>query len=250
MDIRGTIGGPAHCGNGVWKAATNWIAIGVKNVVVSTAIPCSHERNCPMPRFTYALGPLVAMTAVMLGGCEKKVEMTNASAEDVAKAMKDQDGFKPGQWNASVEIVDVRLEGLPPKDAEMATVMAKAMKGKKQVSATCLTPEQAKKPVTDMFAGKDKGVCTYQKFSMVGGKMDAVMVCTPPGGGTGKMTLTLDGVYKADSYAVNVQMKGTDMPGSPLGASMTMFGKNNGTRTGDCKPGAGSAGKAGGKPDV
>ena len=230
---------------GIGKTATNWIAIGVKNVVVSVSIPCSHERNDHMPALKFAFAPVVAATALMLGGCEKKVEMTNASAEDVAKAMKDQDSFKPGQWNTTVEIIDVKLEGLPPKDAEMASMMAKAMKGKKQSQESCLTPEQAKKPVTEMFAGKDKGICTYDKFSMVAGKMDAVMVCAPPGGGAGKMQLTLDGDYKAESYAVNVQMKGTDMPGSPPGASMTMFGKNTGTRMGDCKADSGgSVGKA------
>ena len=179
---------------------------------------------------------LIALTPfILLASCGKgDVDMKNASVADVAKTMEDQQKLNPGAWSTTVEIVDVKLGGLTPKDAQMAETISRAMKGQKKTTETCLTPEQSKKSVTEMFAGRNADNCTYESFKMSDGNMDAVMSCAPPGG-QGKMTLSMKGRYGADSYDMAVQMDGSGMPGSPPGASMTMVGKNSGKRTGDCK---------------
>jgi hypothetical protein len=174
---------------------------------------------------------------VLLASCGKgDVDMKNASVAEVAKTMEDQQKLDPGAWSTTVEIIDVKLSGLDPKDAPMAEAMSRAMKGQKKTIETCLTPEQSKKSVTEMFAGRNADHCSYESFKMSDGNMDAVMTCAPPGT-QGKMTLSMKGRYGADSYDMAVQMVGSGMPGSPPGAGMTMVGKNSGKRTGDCKKG-------------
>jgi Protein of unknown function (DUF3617) len=183
--------------------------------------------------------PMLALVAALgLAACNKDVDMKNASLADVGKALEGRQRLDPGQWTTTVEILDVKMTGLSEKEQAMAATMTQAMKGQKRSQDTCLTPEQAKKPVSEMFAGPDQGNCRYDSFKLSGGNMDAIMACTPPspqpGVAAGKMTLTLKGKYEGDKYDVHVQMNGAGMPGSPPGSTMTMIGRNSGTRTGNC----------------
>ena len=173
--------------------------------------------------------------AVLLTGCNKGVELKNASVEDVAKATKDAHFIKAGQWATTSEILSVELEGLPPEARQMGAAMAKTMVGRKNGFESCVTEEQSKKPAADLFAGGGKGNCAYDKFSMSGGKIDAVMNCTSPSG-PGKMMMTMNGNYSDEAYSINVAMKMPGSPGMP-GSGMMMKAKNSGKRTGECKKG-------------
>lgn len=173
--------------------------------------------------------------AVLLAGCNKGVELENASVEDVAKATKDAHFIKPGEWTTTTEIVSVALPGLPEQSRQMGEAMSKTMVGRKNSFASCVTEAEAKKPAAGLFAGGDSGNCTYDKFTMSGGKLNALMSCKQPGG-KGAMTMAMDGDYGDESYNVNVEMKMTGGQGM-MGSGMTMKARNSGKRTGECKKG-------------
>ena len=51
------------------------------------------------------------------------------------------------------------------------------MNQRAEAHRSCLTPEEAKRPKEDFFAGAAKN-CRYERFDMGSGKIDAVMKCT------------------------------------------------------------------------
>lgn len=179
----------------------------------------------------YAIAALVP--AIMLAGCNKGVEMKNASADEVAAATKEANFIKPGKWSTTSEVLAVNLEGLPAEAKAMGDAMSKSMVGRKNTFESCVTEEESKKPAAKMFAGNDKGNCVYDKFAMGGGKMDAVMTCTPLGG-PGKINMTMNGSYGDDAYSIDVEMKVEGPPDSP-GSAMTIKAKNSGIRKGECE---------------
>lgn len=178
---------------------------------------------------------IVLAPAVLLAGCNKGVELKNASVEDVAEATKDAHFITPGQWSTTSEIVSVDLEGLPAEAQKMGASISQSMIGRKNSFESCVTEAESKKPAADLFAGGGKGSCTYDKFVMAGGKIDAAMTCTSPNG-PGKVTMSMNGDYGDDAYTINVAMKMPGSPGMP-GSGMTMKAKNSGKRTGECKKG-------------
>lgn len=172
--------------------------------------------------------------ALLLAGCNKGVEMKNASVEQVAEAAKDAKFIDPGQWTSTTEIVSVNLDGLPAAQQKMGEAMTKQMVGRKQTAQNCVTEEEAKKPAAGLFAGGDASACTYDNFKMAGGKLDATMTCKGKGPGAGTMHMTMAGDYAGDTYNVDVEMKmegGQGMPGS----GMTIKARNAGKRIGECK---------------
>ena len=70
------------------------------------------------------------------------------------------------------------------------------------------------------------GACEYSKFSMSGGRINAVLQCKGPQGTT---QLTMLGTYDATSYATTNIL----VIGGPQG-SMRMTTRMTGKRVGDC----------------
>lgn len=172
---------------------------------------------------------ILLATATLLAGCNKGVEMKNASVEDVAKATKDAHFITPGQWTNETEILSIDMSGVPEAEKPMLAAVTKAMVGKKQSFSNCVSEEEAKRPAAGMFSGGNKGDCTYDSFAMAGGKMDAVMTCKGKGG-PGAMNMTLSGTYSDTDYAMNVTMKVSGQ-GQP---AMAFKARNTGKRTGAC----------------
>ena len=170
---------------------------------------------------------------LLLAACDNspKVEAENASLEEVAGKVREANAgsamiVRPGQWESSVELESVEIPGMPPEAlAQMKKTMARVATGHK----TCLTPEQAKKPKEDFFAGANSN-CRYDKFSMDDGKLTGTMRCTNPQGG-GAQLIQFDGTYSPDSY--EMRMASTveaASPGGPMKMVMHMTSK----RTGEC----------------
>ncbi len=81
--------------------------------------------------------------------------------------------LQPGKWQTVVKILSIDAPGLP---AQMAGPMKQQMSAMgAQTVETCVTPEMAAKPPENMFGGAQN--CTYEKFEMTGGKIDATLVC-------------------------------------------------------------------------
>lgn len=169
--------------------------------------------------------PLIA--AVALSACDSKdsVEAKNESVESVAKKVAATSVRPlPGRWESTMTVDRMEMKGVP----------AAATQGMRQNMGshsfvTCLTPEQASKPEGDFFRPGESG-CTYDSFTMDGGKVDAVMTCKQPGGQRVSKT-TMSGTYGETAYEMKLSSQSEIQAGMPMSMSMTI--KSH--RVGDCK---------------
>lgn len=150
------------------------------------------------------------------------------TAEEVAEEMN-RVTLEPGEWENTVEIVDVKIDGLPEG---APTSMMDSMKGKVTTSKSCITEEQAKNPGAQFFAAQEKTNCEVKKFNMSGGAVSSEMTCNDMGGAPGEMTMTMDGQYGPSSYDMTM-----NMIGGAAGMKMNISAKSNGKRIGKCPAG-------------
>lgn len=168
--------------------------------------------------------------ALPLAACnsEPNVDARNASAEEVAEQVADAGGsesfVRPGKWESRVQIEEFELPGAPPE----AKAAMRRMYDRVQVSESCLTPENAKRPKEDFFAGQNKN-CRYDHFTMGDGKIDAVMKCTGEGMA---QTMAMQGSYSPDAYQMRMSMKADAGAGPPGGMTMAM--RVDAKRVGEC----------------
>ena len=150
------------------------------------------------------------------------------TAEEVAQEMN-RVTLEPGEWENSVEIVDVKIEGLP--EGAPAGIMD-SMKGKVTKSKSCITKEQAENPGAEFFAAQEKTNCEVKKFEMSGGAVSSEMACSNMGGAPGNMTMVMDGQYGPSSYDMTMNMNG-----GASGMKMDITAKSIGKRIGACPTG-------------
>jgi hypothetical protein len=108
------------------------------------------------------------------------------------------------------------------------------MVGQKTTVSNCVTPEQAARPSANFMAAQKNSNCTYQDFSMEGGRMTGTMTCSG-GQVPGQMEMAMEGEYSARSYDMNMDMNAKGMPG---GMTMTIKARTTGRKVGECTPGA------------
>jgi hypothetical protein len=129
--------------------------------------------------------------------------------------------LQPGEWEMKSEVVSITAEGLP---AGMTEGM-KANAG--STTRTCMTPEDAKGPKGDMFAGDKSGNCKSEGFNWSGGSIKGKVTCNP--NGPGKTVMEMDGSYGAQN--IDMKMKSeTDLGGKPMKMEMRVSGH----RVGEC----------------
>jgi hypothetical protein len=185
-----------------------------------------------MPRLIAAL-PLLLLAACNQQSTQEsaaktgEVSLTNAAPSEVAKQARAAGPahFAPGEWETIVEVTDMEMPGMPPQMREQMTARLKATT--KSVK-TCMTAEQAAKPEASVLTGKTDGNCTYQNYSMAGGRIDATLVCKSP---QGQLTQVIGGTFTDTSFALASSM---DASGGP-GGGMKMKARTTGKRIGDCK---------------
>jgi hypothetical protein len=175
---------------------------------------------------------MLVLPLALVAACDNspKVEAENASIEEVAgKVRAANEGstmiVRPGKWESNVELESIEIPGMPAEAvAQMKKTMARVTTGHQ----SCLTPEQAKKPKEDFFAGA-KSNCRYDKFSMDDGKMTGTMRCTSPQGGT--QLIQFDGTYAPESYEMRMA---SSVEGGAPGGAMKMVMKMSSKRIGEC----------------
>lgn len=150
-------------------------------------------------------------------------------AEEVAKKVQAVK-LQPGQWETTVEILDVKMEGLP--EGAPAGMMNN-MIGTTTTVKSCITKEQAEKPNADFLSAQKDANCTYSSFDMSGGLIKAAMSCSGKDR-PGELKLNMTGKYGTDSYEMNQEM---NMAGFQPGMSMAMKSKVTGRHIGDCPTG-------------
>ena len=172
-----------------------------------------------------ALAPLTACNA---GG--PSVSATNASEAEVkakvAAATGGADMIAPGRWEGTMTINEMKMPKLP---ADAQAKLAGKIGGTQPI-VSCVTEEdvRAKRAFFTGDKGDDKS-CTYNRFTMGGGKIDAAMTCKNDGG---NMTATMTGTFSPDAY--HMQMASNTDSSSPY-AAMSMKMTINAKRTGACR---------------
>lgn len=167
-------------------------------------------------------GLLTTALILALAGCGEQ-KKGNMSAEQVADELA---GMKinPGQWEATNEILSVSAPGMPKNVVQQML--------RKTIVRNCITPEQAANPDANFLAAQKDSNCTYQDWSMSGGKMSGIMTCGGEGM-PGQMKMNMQGRYGATSYAMDMSMETAGMPG---GMNMTVKSRTTGRRVGECAP--------------
>lgn len=163
--------------------------------------------------------------ALAIAGCNSKsdVEAKNESVAAVASKIAASDiKPRPGRWESNLKIESLDMPGVPPQARD---AMNSAMSAKKAYF-TCLTPAQANRPDASFFQKAATG-CTYDHFTMAGGKLDAEVTCNR---GPGPAKMTMQGSYGEDNYAVRVSSQ-TNMS---AGAQMKMTMAISSRRVGEC----------------
>ncbi|KPP88256.1 MAG: DUF3617 domain-containing protein [Erythrobacter sp.] len=128
----------------------------------------------------------------------------------------------PGLYRSEVELVDVDIPGAPPEATEM-------MRGQMaQSNEFCLTEEDVEEGYRRMASEPQGDNCSFTKFDVDGGEIDAAMTCSDPDGGS--MNITMQGTGGETSSEFMMRMAG-NFGGSGEG-SMTM--KQSSERIGDC----------------
>ena len=177
---------------------------------------------------------LTAATGLLLlsacGKSEEKAAVDGSlSADDVADAAAALK-LTPGQWETTMEIIDVKMEGLPEG---APGGMMNNMIGTKTTIKSCITPEQAEKPNAEFLSAQKDANCSYSTFDMSGGLIKAAMTCSSKEQ-PGEVKLNMTGKYGSGSYEMNQDMS---MAGFQPGMAMAMKSKVTGRHIGDCPAG-------------
>jgi hypothetical protein len=183
---------------------------------------------------------LYVLIPMGLAACDSgpRVDVKDANLSEVGEAVAKSgvaadDAFQvhPGKWESKVTIEAMELPGMP---TGMQEQMKSTFAQHQPPSFTsCLTPEEARKPKADFFAGKDNN-CRYDHFRMGDGKIDAKMRCDA---GEAVQSMAMAGSYSPESYSMTVTSVRTGGAGPAGEVRMKM--RMEAKRIGDCdgKPG-------------
>ena len=175
-----------------------------------------------MPRLSPKFAPLALIALAALAACHKgEVAGQKDSAPKLAAAADVKP--LPGLWESTAKIEKMDLgEAMPP---QVRAQVEKAM-GMQKVGSSCLSAADIEKPKAGFF--NQQSGCTYQAFSMSGGKITGVMSCANQVGGT--QTVKLSGSYSATSYDMHIDSEAQ----LPNGMGMTTSMAISSRRVGDC----------------
>lgn len=128
----------------------------------------------------------------------------------------------PGEWETTVQVTRMSVANMPqgvnPPTPPPTTVRS------------CITPEQAARPNANFLTGSgETGGCTYQDFSMAGGRMQGTITCTAQ---DTTMRSTFNGQFTPASYEMTTQVET-----QAGGMTMNMETRTTARRVGDCPAG-------------
>ncbi len=163
---------------------------------------------------------LASATALALAACG-----SGEKGGEGSSILGGSSAMQPGEWEMTIETLNVSAPNMPPE------AMAQ-MKRPPVTTKTCMSEEEAKGPKPETFTGNAGGAnCKAEGFSWAGGKIKGKTVCSGPGG-SGNMTMDMDGEYARTSMTVNMKMKTEQQ-----GMAMDMETRITGKRIGDCPAG-------------
>lgn len=177
------------------------------------------------------LALIIPALILPLAACNQSpsVSATNATQGEVQEKVAAAGGgvmVNPGRWEGKMIMHDLDMPNLPAAAKEQM----KASMNRETSFISCVTPEDVKKQKAFFTGDKDDKSCKYDRFTMAGGKIDAVMHCDR--GAAGKMASTMSGSYSPDSYNMTMDSKAEGK--GPMGA-MTIKMSVEAKRVGACK---------------
>lgn len=147
--------------------------------------------------------PLAA--ALALAGCgggdKAPAAGETVSAQQVAERAQGAVTPTPGKYTSSMELLDFAMPGMP--DAAKAQMRQAFASGLAQGNEFCMTAEQA--DPRQMLQNMAESKCTFSKFDVDGGKVDAQMSCTGDDGIAS--TVQMQGQMTADSSTMTMAME-------------------------------------------
>lgn len=170
---------------------------------------------------------IASVGAMLLAGCSGGNADADAdgdgkvSSGEAARQAKDElPKPQPGLYKTTVTVTNIAIPGMPPEMKGHGAGLSRTMED-------CLTQDEVDKGFEALVKQGQDGECSYEKFDLAGGKLDAVMVC------------------KAEGREARMEMSGTTTSTSAdLEATMAMAfdGSGEGTmsftakheRIGDC----------------
>lgn len=98
------------------------------------------------------------------------------TAKEVArKATAEGIRPQPGLYRATITMTGIDIPGMPPE-------MAGHGAGMTTTTEDCLTEDEVDNGFEELLKQGQNGECSYERFNLNGGKLDAVMVCKTPEG--------------------------------------------------------------------
>ncbi|MBR0553351.1 DUF3617 domain-containing protein [Stakelama marina] len=144
----------------------------------------------------------------------------------VAAATAGGPNVRPGEWKTTTTIVDFDMALPPGAPPGMLDMVKSRMNSHGMSHSQCITAADLR-DAPQKLVKSSKGKCSYDSFSMAGGKLHATATCNMEQSGTMKMTM--DGRYTATTMDSTMEMRGK-VPSGPMRMTMKMHGQ----RTGDC----------------
>lgn len=171
---------------------------------------------------------ILTVSSLMLASCggdSGSESGESLSIEEVAEiAQESAVKPEPGQYTVTTELLEINIPGAPEG---MADMMGNAMGG--QARSYCLSQDDVDSGFEEMARqSQEGGDCTFERFDIDGGDMDAKMVCNMQG--QGQMTMTMNGTGSSTSSEMDMTMEG-NITGV---GDMNMRMKVTHERTGDC----------------
>ena len=156
----------------------------------------------------------IAALGVALSAC--------SGADDVSTADADTDSDGAVSLNEAAQ--DAQASGIRPQPGKYR--VTSDMGGMKTNVEYCLTPEDAEGGFEDLMQEGQDGDCSYEKFELSGGELDAVLICKT---GAGDMRMTMAGDVSPTSSDLDMTMSG-----SMGGMNVDMIMNTKQERIGDC----------------
>ena len=178
-------------------------------------------------------GTLMGLAALTLAGCGSGNESGNGAgnaptAEQVQEAAKSISRPTPGEYRQTVEITRFEVPGMSEEQAEQFRTMLANVPDK----TFCLTEEEANKGFKDMLDSlPGDSECSYSRFDVDNGRLDAQMECKDASGATAKATMA--GTINPQGSEVRMDIEQTIPGAGDQKSLMSMHART--TRLGDCK---------------
>lgn len=177
-------------------------------------------------RTVIAFAPIFALALAACGSEESEpASGESLSGEEVAERARGAVQPEPGQYRVSMKVLEVDIPGAPESAVDMMKGMMES-----ETHEYCLTPEDVEKGYEEIAKqSQQDGDCSFKRFDVDGGDLDAEMVCEVEG--QGAMTMAMEGSMTPTRSVMEMAMTG-NMAG--MGDSTIRMQATH-ERVGDCE---------------